>query len=242
MAWLGKRVCSSKCEERDPAKLPPDSYTHEECTPKPDGALGSPAPPCQAPQFPRRLLPQGSTLSPVSPLLYGEETPEVAKRDKGLGENNRNKSQSPPWTRFPTQSSLRACRAPSRPGQAAFSGGGGHVGPAWAGLLPGRNPPTEGYTCACSSAAGVGWGGVGLGVLQQEEEVGLGDGVEKGEVLHQAWALEAKASRASRPCPSPRWLPHGSGLTHTHSPGLRRSFPPPCSSQWAPWPGAPLLG
>lgn len=32
VAWLGKRVCSSKCEERDPAKLPPDSYTHEECT------------------------------------------------------------------------------------------------------------------------------------------------------------------------------------------------------------------
>lgn len=115
------------------------------------------------------------------------------------------------------------------------------MGPAWAGLLPGRNPPTEGYTCVCSSAVGVGWGGVGSGVLQQEEEVGLGDGVEKGEVLHQAWALEAKASRASRPCPSPRWLPHGSGLTHTHSPGLRRSFPPPCSSQWAPWPGAPSL-
>lgn len=92
MAWLGKRVCPSKCEERDPAKLPPESYTPEEHTPKLDGALGSPAPPCQALQFPRRLLPQGFTLSAMSPLLYGEETPEVAERDQGLGENDRNKS------------------------------------------------------------------------------------------------------------------------------------------------------
>lgn len=92
--------------------------------------------------------------------------------------------------------------------------------------------PTEGYTCVCSSAWG--WGGwVGSGVLQQEEEVGLGMGVEKGEVLHQAWALEAKASRASRPCPSPRWLPPWVG-THTHtlqdSGGLSTSLLKPVGS------------
>ena len=63
----------------------------------------------------------------MSLLLYGEETPEVAERDQGLGENDRNKSQSPPWTTFPTQSSLRACRGTSRPGQAAFSGGRGRL-------------------------------------------------------------------------------------------------------------------
>ena len=47
-----------------------------------------------------------------------------------------------------------------------------------------------------SSGGGVGWGRGGA-VL--EEEVGLGGGVGKGEVLHQAWALEAEASRARRP-------------------------------------------
>lgn len=84
-----------------------------------------------------------------------------------------------------------------------FLRGRGAPGPAWAGLLPGRNPPTEGYTCVCFSAAGVGWGRGGGGLLKQEEEVGLGGGVGKGEVLHHAWALKAKASRARRPNTGP---------------------------------------
>lgn len=196
MAWLGKRVCPSKCEERDPAKLPPDSYTPEERTPKPDGALGSPAPPWQAPQFPRRLLPQGSTLSPVSPLLYGEETPEAAKRDKGLGENNRNKSQSLPWRRFPTQSSLRAYRGTSRPGQAAFSGGGEHVDRLGQACFQEETLPRKAtHVCAPQQ---WGWGGVGSGGGAGGRGRPRG-GVGKAEVLHQAWALEAEASRARRP-------------------------------------------
>lgn len=40
-------------------------------------------------------------------------------------------------------------------------------------------------------------------MLQQEEEVGLRGGVGKGEVLHHAWALKAKASRARRPNTGP---------------------------------------
>lgn len=215
MAWL-KKVCSSKCEE-EITKLPPDSYTHEEYCPRSLTERWVPQPlPARLAGFQGGFCPRDPHSHSVSPLLYGE-TPEVAKRDKGCpGEKETEiKSQSPldevPYTEQPEgmQSALEAW-----PG--CFLRGGG----MWDRLGQAcfrKKPSHGGYTCVCSSAAGVGvGGGVGSGVLQQEEEVGLGDGVEKGEVLHQAWALEAKASRASRPCPSPRWLPHGSGL-HTHT-------------------------
>ena len=63
--------------------------------------------------------------------------------------------------------------------------------------------------------------------MQQEEEAGLGGGVGKGEVLHHAWALKAKASRARSQTRGHQWSKQALslssvaacvlGLTHTHS-------------------------
>lgn len=55
------------------------------------------------------------------------------------------------------------------------------------------------------------------GAAARGRVVGLGDGVEKGEVLHQAWALRPKPAEQAGPVLLLGWLPHGSGLTHTLS-------------------------
>lgn len=155
-------------------------------------------------------------------------------KGQGPGEKKQKKARVRPWTRSPTQSSLRACRVPPRPGQAAFSGEGA-CGTGLGRPASRRNPPTEGYTCVCSSAAGV--GGVG----------GVGGAAARGRGRPRGWGGEGRSpppglgteakGRASRPCPSPRWLPHGSGLTHTlqDSGGLFHSLLKPV----APWPELP---
>lgn len=132
--------------------------------------------------------------STLSLLLFGEKPPEVANRDKGIGENIKIKIK----TRTKPESSLgRGCRHMAQhereqrelqaPCQAALLA----VWQPGTGLLPGRELPWKAANVCSPQQWGREAAARGRGGLQRK-------GKRKREFFHQAWALRAKASRARK--------------------------------------------